>query len=312
MAKTGADEKFDQSYHESNALLEEEEYEEEYEEEEEWPATSAAAAGVKVGAKKKKFKMPSAEEVKEKAAASAKVLASQAVKAKSRLKESPWILSVMIVGSSFGVIASGVFGLVTHLLTFRPIMTVLKVYQVLFAALCIVIESSRHYNIMNSQALLHRYAPVLELTIGRGLCNILTAGLSLSSDWTIGEAIPGFILGFCGIFSLAIGIHNVIKVQRLFRKLKTDFGQALEKNGESAEKGILLIQQRFSALDVSGDGKLSKEDLQVGCKMLNIELTDGDLDAVFTLLDPKHRGYIELDDFESWWYQEKGIQSFIV
>lgn len=254
------------------------------------------------------FSLQSAIALKDKATESLKTIAQKAVIAKNSMKKSPWILSLIILVSSFGVIAAGVFGLVTYLVRLHFILVVIKVYQIFFGILSLVVETSRYYNLFNIKVILHRWAPVLELTIGRGMLYILTSGLALASDWTIGEALPGILLALCGIFNIVWGIKAAIKVKRLFEKLRTEIRE------ESGDDGtcILLIQKKFAALDLNGDGRLSKEELDIGCKTLNIDLAEGELDTIFNLLDPKNKGYIGIDEFEHYWYGSKDLTAFIV
>lgn len=247
--------------------------------------------------------------LKEKAANAFGTIAESTVKAKAQLKNSPRAVSVCICCASFGVMASGLFGLITSIVFLRLFNVIIYVYQLGFAAVCVIVEVARYYDVCSIRAVIHNQAAFLELILGRGLLQILTCGLAMTADWTVGEAVLALLLGLCGLVGIIWGVRAVLKVNNLFEELSKELHQ---EGGESAKNGLLLVQKRFAALDLNGDGRLSKKELEIGCKAFGIDIQPHELDLVMKQLSNNRDGYIDLQDFQEWWFSKKDFTSYII
>lgn len=260
---------------------------------------------------------------------SLKGAADSVVRTKERMRKSPWILSIIVCVAAFGILWAGLFRIVMHLLLFRPVAAVLKVYQVLFAVVCLMIELARYATVFGIRSGLRRWAPILELNIGRGCMQILTGGLAIEPDVGMIEWVPGMVLAVAGIFNCVWGIRCALRLRCLMDSFEKEMNQSVHQQGDkeklssasannadgplSAADTLRCLRIKFKALDINGDGFLTKDELASGCKALNLDLDETEIDDMFRVLDPKGKGHIDVTDFEAWWYREKDmIAAFLV
>lgn len=227
------------------------------------------------------------------------VISTKFIAAKNRMKKPSLLMSLIVGLSSMCLTASGVVGLMTYTIRLQPIMAVVKVYQIIFAALCIATEGARYSNLLNFRKLIHQYIPLLELNLGRGLLQVLASGLALAGEWSLGDVIPGIALGAFGLIGVIEGTRTAITVNGLYKQLMV---AAEEVGGSRAGKGLMFLNQKIAALDVHGDGKISMEEFKVGCRQLSINVDMEQIETIFTLLDPENKGFIGIDEFEQWYY----------
>lgn len=239
------------------------------------------------------------------------------VATQTSMKKSPFLLSIVIGVSSLGVLWSGIFDAFSLLIRVHPVSVVVRLYQIMFALLCLTTEITRHAPLLGVRSFLHKWLPFLELAIGRGLFQILTAGLGIVFDNFDVRSIPAIVLALCGGFNLYWGISCSRKLNEIFRKLSEESNDVNEskdlldaivgaKQRAPTASTLSLIHQKFALLDANHDGKLSRDEMKAGCQSLNIILDEAEIEMIFHLLDPKGKGHIDVTDFEEWWLQQKG------
>lgn len=253
-----------------------------------------------------------AEDVKRKADDAWIKLTRGLTHTRRRMKESPWILSLIIGIASLAVVWAGLFDIVSYVFRLRPIKTVIKVYQVIFGLVCLIVEAARYFAFFNVRTFIHRWLPFMELSFGRGFLQALTAGLAIGDEWLAPQTLFALALGAAGVFNIVWGVSCFLKLQSIFTQLKKEMAETTAAGEGGPQMNLLLIQRKFAALDLNGDGRLSREELAAGCRSLNIPMEDEDIDTIFSLLDPKGKGYIDITDFEAWWYAQKGPLGLIV
>lgn len=261
------------------------------------------------------------------AAESLRYVADRVIRTKETMRKSPWIVSIIVCVASLGLVWAGVFGVFSNVIRFQPFVAVLKVYQVFFSLLCFLVEVSRYVTAYGIRSTLRRWAPIFELNIGRGCLQLLTGGLGLGYCLGMIEWVPGLALGMTGVINCVWGIQCALRLRALMRSFEKELqrqsgepgpggesdGGSVGNNHSSPLDTLRYLRVKFKALDINGDGRLSREELAVGCKSLDLTLDEAEVDAIFRALDPRSKGYIDVTDLEEWWYREKNpIAAFLV
>jgi hypothetical protein len=241
------------------------------------------------------------------------------IKIKNNMRNSPWILSLCVSLASFGVMWGGFFSALAYMFSFRFITAIIKLYQVLFAMVCLSLECSRYIPGFQFNSTLHQLAPIVRLNIGRGCLQLITGILAMDHHPGIVEWLPGVILTTSGLINLVLGIRCALQMRKLMLLYQTSVNDEGETEGEfrnvfrdsklqqSPEIVFRELHTKFKELDTDGDGKLSREELAASCKALNFNIDDAKLTMIFQILDSGSKGYIDLADFEAWWYREKSL-----
>eukprot|EP01071_Lankesteria_metandrocarpae_P012966 Lankesteria_metandrocarpae@DN6474_c0_g1_i1.p1 len=133
---------------------------------------------------------------------------TQYVKVKEQTQKSPWLVSVVIIVSCFGVIWSGLFDSVGKILTLAPAVAMLKAYQVLFALLVLIVELTRYFNVFDLRGVIRAWFRVLETTLGRGLLQCLAGSIAIAHFTSMGELVPGSILVLTGGLNAFYGMYT--------------------------------------------------------------------------------------------------------
>eukprot|EP00923_Selenidium_pygospionis_P046976 GHVN01081067.1.p2 GENE.GHVN01081067.1~~GHVN01081067.1.p2 ORF type:complete len:105 (-),score=22.12 GHVN01081067.1:682-996(-) len=65
---------------------------------------------------------------------------------------------------------------------------------------------------------------------------------------------------------------------------------------------IKLMHKKFEALDMNGNGQLTRDELIFAAEEVKLPMTRWEVDAAFdTLAD--YKDYLDLDDFARWWFR---------
>lgn len=226
---------------------------------------------------------------------------SQAIKVKNSMRSSPWLLSTVVGFSCLSIVSQGVFAAIGNFFTIQPVHLVLNAYQIMFGLTSLTLEMSRHMDLFGCRSMLRKWMPFLDINVGRGIFHLLTAVLAAASGERLTEMLPGIFLGIVAILEIVWGVRCALKIRQLMEKL----GRDEETSEKSLTASLRVLQTKFAALDLNGDGKLSKEELEIGCRSVGLELKPGELGMIFGILDPKGKGWIALDDLEVWWVGNK-------
>jgi hypothetical protein len=86
---------------------------------------------------------------------------------------------------------------------------------------------------------------------------------------------------------------------------KTEHGWTPASAGMS-DKDAMATAAAFGKFDKNEDNRLEVSEFKALCDAANFTLTDAEVQAAVKMLDTRSTGYIEFDEFASWWLLKGG------
>eukprot|EP00923_Selenidium_pygospionis_P046972 GHVN01081062.1.p2 GENE.GHVN01081062.1~~GHVN01081062.1.p2 ORF type:complete len:180 (-),score=29.35 GHVN01081062.1:833-1372(-) len=146
------------------------------------------------------------------------------------------------------------------------------------------------------RAFVRQWFRFLEKCFGRGVVQLIAATFPLCD----GE-VPGAVLG---IMMFCVGGMNMLYGWRAGKTLNKCMAQLQgETQGvNDPQMQIKLMHKKFEALDMNGNGQLTRDELIFAAEEVKLPMTRWEVDAAFDTL-AGYKDYLDLDDFARWWFR---------
>eukprot|EP00923_Selenidium_pygospionis_P037964 GHVN01066411.1.p1 GENE.GHVN01066411.1~~GHVN01066411.1.p1 ORF type:complete len:342 (-),score=45.77 GHVN01066411.1:155-1180(-) len=217
---------------------------------------------------------------------------------KNQTLDSPALFRGITIGAATIMAAHGALGVLGSAITLSPIHVLHGIMTTLLGLVIIAAEVARMTAKHGLRRFVRNWARFLEKCFGRGVVQILAATFPLCDNESRGFVVGGTMM-FVGSINMLYGWRAGKKLQDCMAELQ----DGLDGLNNPARE-LKMMQNKFKALDLNGDGHLTRMELEYAVQELNLPMSKWEMDAAFGTLS-EDKEYLNLDDFARWWFGKK-------